>query len=302
MLSAKLFCLGERSVNMKRNIPTYSLENLSEFEDDVFLLFNQKVENPKSAVNVPFRSNYFGVGICVRGNAELKANLETYTVEPNCVVAMSPQIIKQWTFMSDDFEISTVFFTSDFISTGNHLNLDIFPFFESVADHAFQLTDTQSKIIVESLDFIRRKYDAPHPFRNEILKNLINVLLYETAAIYDRQSLRANQLQTRSQSLASDFKKLVNIHFAAERSVKFYAAKLFITPKHLSETVKEVTGKTAGEWIAETVILEAKILLQNPALNVAQVSDLLHFADQSTFGKFFKNMTNLSPLAYRQNL
>ncbi len=109
-------------------------------------------------------------------------------------------------------------------------------------------------------------------------------------------------MQTRSQLLASDFKKLVNVHFTAERSVKFYATKLCVTPNHLTVTVKEATGKTAGEWIDETVILEAKVLLQNTALTIAEISDSLHFADQSTFGKFFKNLTGLSPVAYKQAL
>lgn len=127
-------------------------------------------------------------------------------------------------------------------------------------------------------------------------------MLYEIASIYNQQNFAINTVQNRSQLLLSDFKKLVYVHFSEERSVKFYAEKLFVTPKHLTETVKEITCKTAGQWIDETVILEAKILLQNPALTIAQISDILHFADQSTFGKFFKNITELSPVAYKQSV
>ena len=49
--------------------------------------------------------------------------------------------------------------------------------------------------------------------------------------------------------------------YQSERSVKFYADQLCLTPKHLSGVVKEVSGKTVGEWIDELVILEAKALL-----------------------------------------
>ena len=268
---------------------------------NVFML-NQKVETPKASIDIPYRSNYYGVGICVQGKAELKANLETYTVVPDCVVTMSPHIIKQWVFMSDDFETLTIFFTKDFITTNNDLSLDKFQFFESVAKHSFQLSPAQSEIIQTSLNFIQQKYGTPHTYRNEILKDLINILMYEIASVYDQQSVLLNTIQTRSQLLAYDFKKFVNIYFSTERSVKFYAEKLFISPKHLTEILKEVTGKTAGEWINETVILEAKVLLQNPALPIAQISDILHFADQSVFGKFFKNITGLSPVAYKQSL
>lgn len=286
---------------MNQNIPTYQLNILSQQDDgtlDVFML-NQKMKKPEVSIDIPYRTNYYGVGLCLEGEAELKANLESYTIRPGFITAMSPHIIKQWHYMSDDFETLTIFFTKDFITTNNNLNLDKFHFFESIAKHAFQLSATQSKNISASLIFLQHKYGTPHIYRNEILKNLINNLLYEIASIYDQQIVALNAVQNRSQLLSAEFKQLVNIHFSIERSVKFYAEKLFITPKHLTKALKEVTGKTAGEWIDETVILEAKVLLQNPALTIAQISDMLHFADQSTFGKFFKNITGVSPAAYK---
>ena len=82
--------------------------------------------------------------------------------------------------------------------------------------------------------------------------------------------------------------------------MQFYAAALCITPKHLTELVKDATGRTASEWIAEAVALEAKALLQNPALTVAQVAAGLQFTDQFAFSRFFKRSTGLSPTAYRQ--
>jgi AraC-like DNA-binding protein len=82
--------------------------------------------------------------------------------------------------------------------------------------------------------------------------------------------------------------------------VQFYADALCITPRHLTELVKAVTGRTPSDWIAEAVALEAKALLQNPALAVQQVAASLHFADQFAFSRFFKNSTGLSPTAYRQ--
>ena len=100
--------------------------------------------------------------------------------------------------------------------------------------------------------------------------------------------------------IAAEFKKLVNSHYAAERSLGFYADKLCITPKHLAETVKDATGKRAVEWLAEAVLLEAQVLLQNPALTIGQIADTLHFADQSTFGRFFRKSAGVAPAMYRQ--
>ncbi len=322
-----------------------------------------------ASLDIPYRGNYYGVGICLRGSAEFKVNLETYIIEPRCLLMNPPETITQWASVSNDFETLTIFFTKEFMTAGRHpagrhpagrhpagrhpagrhpagrhpagrhpagrhpagrhpagrhpagrhpagrhpagrhpatnaIYLDNFSFFEIAAQHAFQLSRSQSKDITASLTMLQQRYNTPHAYQNEILKSLIDILLYKIASIYDQHLLASHTqpVQTRSQLLASEFKKLVHSHFLAERSLTFYAQRLFITSKHLTETVKEVTGKTAGQWIADAVILEAKVLLQNPSLTIAQIADALHFADQSTFGKFFKKSTELSPMAYKQSL
>lgn len=105
----------------------------------------------------------------------------------------------------------------------------------------------------------------------------------------------------RRQLIANEFKRLVNNHYATERSLDFYADELCITPKHLAETVKETLASApCVEWLAEAVQLEASVLLQNPALTIGQIADTLHFADQSIFGRFFRKSTGVSPATYRQ--
>jgi AraC-like DNA-binding protein len=90
--------------------------------------------------------------------------------------------------------------------------------------------------------------------------------------------------------------------FWRHRSVGFYADRLNVTPKYFSEVIKKQTGKTAGEWIDDAVLLEAKVLLQDIDLGIAQISDRLNFCDQSVFGKFFKTHTGISPIEYRKAL
>jgi AraC-like DNA-binding protein len=286
---------------MNKNIPTYELNVLSEHTGDspgVFFL-NQKLEIPKVRIDIPFRSNYYKIGICLEGRAELKANLETHDIRPGSLIILPPVVIKQWTSMPDDYKSLDIFFTKDFITNNNTLNPDQFPFFERDAHHVIQISDTHIQNIATSLRAIKQKYDTDSIYRDEILKNLINGLLYEIASIYSQQAVTTTH--TRSQYIASEFKKLVNAHFKTERSLSFYAENISITPKHLTETVKEVTDKTAGDWITEAILLEAKVLLRNPTLTIAQISDLLHFTDQSTFGRFFKKSTGLSPVAYKQS-
>ena len=96
------------------------------------------------------------------------------------------------------------------------------------------------------------------------------------------------------------FLKLMFKHSREEHSVSFYAGKMCITPQYLSAVLKELTGKTTNNWIDHSLILDAKILLKTPNMTVQQVSDMLNFSNQSTFGKFFKKHTGQSPAEFRK--
>ncbi len=97
------------------------------------------------------------------------------------------------------------------------------------------------------------------------------------------------------------FLNLVQKHFKKERFLKFYAEKLDLTPKHLSRTMKNLTGFTAVEWIERYVVLEAKVMLKASNLNIQQISDELNFPSQSFFGKYFKKNVGMSPKEFRNS-
>ena len=287
---------------MTAAIPLYQLNALTETVEkpaEVFFL------GPNSApshlpIDLPYRSNYYKIGLCLRGSARLNVNLEIYDIGPSSLMLLSPYVIKQWPGMAADFEGLSIFFTKEFISANSSLNPDTFAFFARDARHVFPLTANQAESMAVLLHAIEQKYESPHAYRDEILRSLIHILLHEIAPVYSAQHVSAKAIQTRSQLIATEFKQLVNTHYATERGLGFYAGKLCITPKHLAETVKEATGKRAVEWLAEAVLLEAHVLLQNPSLTIGQIADTLHFADQSTFGRFFRKSVGVAPALYRQ--
>ena len=58
--------------------------------------------------------------------------------------------------------------------------------------------------------------------------------------------------------------------------------------------------KTANDIVADIVSLSAKRMLNTTTMSIQEISDELNFANQSFFGKFFKQNTGLSPSSYRK--
>ena len=125
-------------------------------------------------------------------------------------------------------------------------------------------------------------------------------LLYELSDIAGRVILQQHDKpMNRKEEYAEQFLSDLSKNHKRERSVKFYADRLHITPKYLSGIVREVSGRLASEWIEEVVINEAKNMLSNTSMTIQEISDELNFSNQSFFGKYFKEHTGISPKAFR---
>ena len=106
----------------------------------------------------------------------------------------------------------------------------------------------------------------------------------------------------RSDSILKAFAELLTKHVRTEPSLDFYAEQLCISKQYLSLIIKEKTRVTAGRIVAVMRTEAASRLLRDPELTIQQIASMMSFADQSSFGKFFKKHTGMSPLRYRQTL
>jgi transcriptional regulator GlxA family with amidase domain len=106
----------------------------------------------------------------------------------------------------------------------------------------------------------------------------------------------------RADGIMKAFSELLVKNIRTETNVGFYAEKLCISKQYLSLIVKEKMHVTVGTVMASMRIEVAARLLRDPELSIQQIAEQMSFSDQSSFGKFFKKHTGLSPLRYRQNL
>lgn len=104
----------------------------------------------------------------------------------------------------------------------------------------------------------------------------------------------------REEEVAQRFMEHVRFHFREHHDVAFYADMLHITPKYLGACVKQTTRLTAKHVIDDQIIRYAKDRLKQTTLSVSEIAYELQFPDQSSFGKFFRLHTGLSPKDWRQ--
>lgn len=141
-------------------------------------------------------------------------------------------------------------------------------------------------------------------FNNEAICNGIAMFLY---VIGDSLQRAASSQETNSTTLSRReeycfrFIDLLVKHPKTSRRVDFYAEQVCLTPKYLTTLVREATGKSAKDWIADFIISNAQFLLRHSDMSIQQIAFELNFPNQSSFGKFFKEHTGYAPSEYRSN-
>jgi AraC family transcriptional regulator, transcriptional activator of pobA len=102
-------------------------------------------------------------------------------------------------------------------------------------------------------------------------------------------------------SLSSKFETLLENNFLDLRKVEDYAKLAHLSPNYFNDKIREETGKSAGWWIRERLLLESKRLLLFSQLSVAEIANQLHIDDVSYFCRFFKKATTQTPLKFRES-
>ena len=148
--------------------------------------------------------------------------------------------------------------------------------------------------------FIAKESRETGRYRTIIIRSLVYALLLEITAEYEDQYQFDRAEHIHDESLTDRFFRLLALNFRSQRSIGWYAAQLSITPKYLSQVVKSHTRRSIQDWIHESVLIEARMLLKTTEMTVQQISDHLNFSSPSAFVQFFRKHTGHTPGAERQ--
>lgn len=160
------------------------------------------------------------------------------------------------------------------------------------------LDDEQAAHFWQHMLEIVRYLHSNHRYMHEALRTLFAQFVLDLMDAM-AQNIGPGHISERSTELFIAFMRLLNQHFIEHHDIGFYADRLHITPIHLSRIVRQVTRRTVVDYINQMLLMEASWLLQTTNLSLAAIAERLHFADQSSFGRFFTRMKGVNPKRYR---
>lgn len=241
--------------------------------------------------------------LCTEGTCSVVLNLKRYELRKNSLLLMMPDRVLEGYHIGPGFKakyISIARQAYPYIVPNQDTVLPIVVGFRE--NPLIELTPEQAADISQAHDYILDKMQrATGPYAKKLIATLLQAIIYEVLTIYhDARSRRMPERLSQRERLVSDFLNLANRECLTQRTVQYYADKLCISAKYLTESLKTLTGKTASEWIDSFVLMSAKVMLRSSSATIKEIALELGFRDQSLFGKYFKNKVGQSPQRYRK--
>lgn len=213
--------------------------------------------------------------------------------------------MKNLEFEEDGF---LIFFHEDFLN-GHPLHAEIkkYGYFEYETNEALHLSPTEERTIWELQNKIETEYfNNQDEYSRDIILGHIDSILKYSQRFYKRQFINRNVV---SGKMASKFNNALSAYFEKGHlldkglpTVNFMAEELNLSPRYLSDLLKQETGKTAMELIHIFLISEAKNILTGSNNNIAETAYSLGFDNLPYFSRLFKKEVGVSPLQFRKQI
>ncbi len=271
------------------------------YKDELAII---ELEGPSKEIATPVRTEALMICICVGGRATVKIDLKEYEIERQTMFPLSHKNYLTILRTSEDFKAVVIMTSLQIFESLLPKLTELLPLMINFpAVPITVLSDEEYRRLLDYVALLEAKIRMDDsPFKQQKLCSLLQTLNFEMLEIQHSRTNGMSFKKSRKEELMARFILLVSDQFRHHRDVTYYANELCITPKHLSAVVKEITGRPAGEWIDQYVIMEAKVLLRTTDYSIQQVASSLNFANQSFFGKYFKHVTGISPTTYRNSV
>lgn len=248
----------------------------------------------------PYLIEDYRLVLCKKGSIRTIVNLQEIRIEEGMMAVIVPGSIIEPLSVSDDFTVTGIGVSEERMRLAHSGQLPEILFGEQKT--VFLMPTEEEKYLVNQLFVVMWNLASGALVGNETIDHMLSVITHAFNDIFCNKSADTGFIanpSNRQYEMFQNFINLINEHCRSERQLEFYADRLCITKRYLGTIVREVSGVTAKEWIDRATITIAKVMLRHSNKSVTQISDELHFPNNSFFCKYFKRLTGCTPIEWR---
>lgn len=262
--------------------------NLPYRQEDFKLMQHEPINMP--LIDEAHKHDFFMLLIVgAKGSGTHTIDFRDYKVMPHTVFFLAPGQAHQWRLAANTTGYQVMFSGSFMLQKG-----PMWSFFTPSAVPLLKLTREQYAQLTAELRLMTGETAAN--ITQHRLQIILLLLQRWYAVAYPTETAAAGN------RLINRFLQLLEKQYAQHSEVSYYAARLHVTPSYLNTVCRKESGTTAGEYIRDRLLLEAKRLLILTDMDVKEIAFSLGFNDTSYFSRFFRKYTTQTPVDFRREV
>ncbi len=230
---------------------------------------------------------------------------KSITLSGTSLMFFSPHVPYTFEHMSDNRSGFFCIFTESFFAERFRGGISELPMFGLGAKPVYSLDEAQNEYVRGLFLKMTEEINSDYDFKYDLIRNYVTELCYY--ALKTQPSENVYKHADAKSRITSVFTELLERQFPIEtpsqrfalRSANDFATRLSVHVNHLNRAIRETTGKTTTDHIAERLLSEAKSLLRHTDWNISEIGYCLGFEEPTHFNNFFKKNTQLTPSSFR---
>lgn len=239
--------------------------------------------------------------LCLGDRCSFVFNEKTFELQSGDLSIVRRRSLIEKIFPSDDFKCKIIYAKPAFIELSTpQSNYAIKGQISLFNNPVIHLTPVQQELCLRDFDILEQRIkNSNHCFYQETLTNAMQTAILDFfdfhARVYEKEAT-----STGNASIMNSFLSILEEGtYRKHREVSFYADRLCITSKYLSEVSKNVSGFSANYWINRYTSLDISRQLRNKTLTIACISDMFNFSSPAYFSRYVQRNLGIKPSDYR---
>ena len=252
-----------------------------------------------------------GMFICNKGTAKIKLDDMPITLEENTMVVYFPYSTLEIIYRSADLNGIIMAIELDGVQPllakitdiDSVLHIRQNPFAKLNVDdrkRIFEYIQLYERHLMLSKSFAVNNQRRFWQLNNIQLENIKTNLILQIFLVYTPMDASPKNAVNRKDEIVRKFLNDLQHNYIEQHEVGFYSNQQFISMRYFSFVIKDRTGKTPSQWIAASLVNDAKHMLTDSNLTVKEIAEQLKFPNQSYFGKWFKANVGMGPLEFKK--
>lgn len=252
------------------------------------------IDNTLARVALPQLEDYLCHAYCHAGHCTFERQGKQFRFEAgDCMILPRRGDLVKNLHESDDFATSVIYVTQEFIELSTpRSNYGMKGHLSLFENPIMRLTPEMQERCATNFSVITKRLAQPqHHFYHDVLMNAVQTMILDFfdfhATLYGCDRITSQHYQLMEQFI----EMLERGDYRNSREVGYYADKLCVTAKYLSEVSKKVSGLPANYWITRYTSLDISRQLRDRSLTIASICDMFGFSSPAHFSRYvLKNL------------